>query len=89
MGFVEKYALPYYFSLITLGGSMYILGKTHEPTYVMAYALLLPALGKFMPNDDYPVTNSKYHNRNIFHALPLAANVFATWAFMAYVWFNY
>jgi hypothetical protein len=38
-----------------------------------------------MPKDDSEVTNAKYHNKNIYHALPLATCVIANFATIVYL----
>lgn len=86
IGFIEKYAPQYYFSLLFYAAyfifDFYFVGK---PVYMFVLILMIPFIGKFMPKDDQEFKNPKYHNKNIYHAFPLAANVICNLAFMAYL----
>lgn len=85
IGFVEKYALQYYTS--TLLYAIYAAFNFYfeKPFYFFAFIILLPFIGKLMPKDDGNTKNAKYHNRNIYHALPLATCVIANFATIIYL----
>lgn len=86
---MERYALPYYSSCIlyTIVWAVYV--HTNEPAYMLAIAFTLPMLGKFFPNDSYPVLNSIEHNKNIFQVFPLVANILFTWITMGIIFIDY
>jgi len=46
-------------------------------------------LGKFLPQDSYPVLHSKEHNRSIFQVFPLVAHSLLTWAAVVFVFTDY
>lgn len=50
---------------------------------------ILHYLGKFLPQDSYPVLNSKEHNRSIFQVFPLVAHSLLTWAAVVFVFTDY
>lgn len=60
-----------------------------KPFYFFAFIILFPFLGKFLPKDDMKVTNAKYHNKNIYHALPLATSVIGNLTTLAYLCINF
>jgi hypothetical protein len=60
-----------------------------KPFYFFAFIVTFPFWGKFMPKDDLKVTNANYHNKNIFHALPLASSVIGNFITLAYLCINF
>ncbi len=58
ISFFEKYAIQYYtpcFQIICLW-AIYL--HTNEPAYMLAFIFTFSYLGKLLPKDSYPVTNS-------------------------------
>jgi alkane 1-monooxygenase len=85
IGFIEKYAIQYYTTTLLYVAFHAINYYMQKPFYFFAFIVLFPFLGKLMPKDDMQITNAKYHNKNIYHALPLASCVIANFLTIAYL----
>lgn len=90
MGFTEKFGLKYYAFVVNLILYVGVYELTHRMEIVLLAVILIPRLGSFFPNDDVPKEDSfQQINKNYYHMLAPAVNVFQLFFMIYYTWIHY